>query len=145
MDNIIDYNMDNHALEKIRNAVASDRSIGLGITGLADALVMMKIKYDTEAALLAIEKMMRIIRDESYKTSIDLAREKGAFPLFDWEGYSQSKFVQGLPDGDPGRDQEARHPQQHRDHGALLSGRVRSSPRPVPESSRSSAPATAAG
>ncbi|HCV43144.1 MAG TPA: ribonucleotide-diphosphate reductase subunit alpha, partial [Bacteroidetes bacterium] len=40
MDNIIEYNMENHALDKIRKAVASDRRIGLGITGLADALMM---------------------------------------------------------------------------------------------------------
>jgi len=97
MDNIIDYNMENHALEKIRKAVASDRRIGLGITGLADALVMMKIKYDTQEALDETEKMMRTIRDESYKTSVELAREKGPFPLFAWEGYSRSKFVQSLP------------------------------------------------
>jgi ribonucleoside-diphosphate reductase alpha chain len=97
MDNIIDYNMENHALEKIRNAVASDRRIGLGITGLADALVMMKIKYDTQEALDETEKIMRTIRDESYGTSVELAREKGPFPLFSWEGYSRSKFVQSLP------------------------------------------------
>ena len=97
MDNIIDYNMENHALEKIKKAVASDRRIGLGITGLADALVMMKIKYDTQEALDETERMMRTIRDESYKTSVELAREKGPFPLFSWEGYSRSKFVKGLP------------------------------------------------
>ncbi|MDH4070646.1 MAG: adenosylcobalamin-dependent ribonucleoside-diphosphate reductase, partial [Ignavibacteria bacterium] len=98
MDNIIDYNMENHALPKIREAVASDRRIGLGITGLADALVMMKIKYDSKKALEVVDKMMNVIRDESYKTSVSLAREKGAFPLFEWEGYSQSKFVQKLPE-----------------------------------------------
>lgn len=97
MDNIIDYNMENHALEKIRAAVASDRRIGLGITGLADALCMMKIRYDSQAALDETDKIMRVIRDESYKTSIEIAKEKGAFPLFQWEGYSKSKFVQGLP------------------------------------------------
>ncbi len=97
MDNIIEYNMENHALEKIRKAVASDRRIGLGITGLADALVMMKIRYDSKEALDAVDKMMQMIRDEAYKTSIEIAREKGAFPLFEWEGYSQSKFVQSLP------------------------------------------------
>jgi ribonucleoside-diphosphate reductase alpha chain len=97
MDNIIDYNMDNHALDKIKKAVASDRRIGLGITGLADALVMMKIRYDSEEALDATDKIMRIIRDEAYKTSIEIGKEKGGFPLFQWEGYSKSKFVQGLP------------------------------------------------
>ena len=97
MDNIIDYNMDNHALEKIKRAVASDRRIGLGITGLADALVLMKIRYDSEEALEVTDRIMRIIRDESYRTSVELAKEKGAFPLFNWEGYSKSKFVQSLP------------------------------------------------
>jgi len=98
MDNIIDYNMENHALDKIKKAVASDRRIGLGITGLADALVMMKIRYDTQEALDETERMMRTIRDEAYRTSVELAREKGPFPLFSWEGYSRSKFVQALPE-----------------------------------------------
>jgi ribonucleoside-diphosphate reductase alpha chain len=97
MDNVIDYNMENHALDKIKRAVASDRRIGLGITGLADALVMMKIRYDSQAALDETEKMMRVIRDESYRTSIALAKEKGAFPLFQWDGFSKSRFVQALP------------------------------------------------
>ena len=97
MDNIIDYNMENHAFDKIKKAVASDRRIGLGITGLADALVMMKIKYDSEQALLETEKIMQVVRDEAYKTSIEIAKEKGPFPLFDWDGYSASKFVQNLP------------------------------------------------
>ncbi len=97
MDDIIDYNMDNHALDKIRKAVASDRRIGLGITGLADALVMMKIRYDSEEALKAVEQMMLLIRDEAYKTSIEIAKEKGAFPLYAWDGYSKSKFVHSLP------------------------------------------------
>lgn len=97
MDNVIDYNMEFHAFDKIREAVASDRRIGVGITGLADALMKMKIKYDSDAALKMTEKIMRIIRDTAYETSIELAREKGAFPLFDWKGYRQSKFVQALP------------------------------------------------
>lgn len=97
MDNIIDYNMDNHALDKIKKAVASDRRIGLGITGLADALILMKIRYDSQAALDVTDRIMRVIRDEAYRTSIALAREKGGFPLFRWDGFSRSKFVQSLP------------------------------------------------
>jgi len=97
MDDIIDYNMNNHALEKIRKAVASDRRIGLGITGLADALLLMKIRYDSQEALEAVDQMMKTIRDEAYRTSIALGREKGAFPLFQWEGFSRSKFVTSLP------------------------------------------------
>ena len=98
LDDVIDYNMDNHALDKIKEAVASDRRVGLGITGLADALVCMKIRYDSDEALQAVDKMMSTIRDAAYRTSVDLAREKGPFPVFNWEGYSRSRFVQALPE-----------------------------------------------
>ncbi len=97
MDNVIDYNMQYHAFDKIRKAVASDRRVGVGITGLGDALVRMKIKYDSDQALKVVEQVMRTIRDASYETSIELAKEKGAFPLFDWKGYKKSKFVRSLP------------------------------------------------
>ncbi|HCV43145.1 MAG TPA: ribonucleotide reductase, partial [Bacteroidetes bacterium] len=65
--------------------------------GLADALMMMKIRYDSDQALAETDKMMRVIRDEAYKTSIEIGKEKGTFPLFQWEGYSKSKFIQSLP------------------------------------------------
>jgi ribonucleoside-diphosphate reductase alpha chain len=98
LDDVIDYNMEAHALAKIREAVASDRRIGLGITGLADALARMGVKYDTDEALEAVDRMMETICRAAYQTSIDLAREKGAYPLFSWDGVSQSKFIQALPD-----------------------------------------------
>ncbi len=97
LDNVIEYNMDNHALPKIRDAVASDRRVGLGITGMADALVLMEKAYDSEEALQAVEEIMQTICHNAYETSIDLAEEKGAFTLFDWKGISKSKFIQGLP------------------------------------------------
>src|SRR5688500_2220393 len=98
LDDVIDYNMDAHALEKIKDAVSSDRRIGLGITGLGDALVRMGIKYDTDEALATVDRMMETICRAAYQTSIDLAREKGSYPLFSWDGVSQSKFIQALPD-----------------------------------------------
>src|SRR5688500_17454556 len=58
LDCVIDYNMENHALPRIREAVASDRRVGLGITGLADALVKMGIRYDTDEALRTVDRMM---------------------------------------------------------------------------------------
>jgi len=99
LDDVIEYNMDRHALPKIREAVASDRRVGLGVTGLADALMLMKVKYDSSEALQAVEQIMQTICHHAYETSIELAREKGAFTLFDWEGVSKSKFIQGLPQG----------------------------------------------
>ena len=59
--------------------------------------VKMGIQYDSEDALQTIEQIMQIFRDTAYETSIDLASEKGAFPNFDWSGYSKSKFVKNLP------------------------------------------------
>jgi ribonucleoside-diphosphate reductase alpha chain len=98
LDDVIDYNMEAHALEKIRAAVASDRRIGLGITGLADALARMGVKYDADEALAVVDRMMETICRAAYQTSIDLAREKGSYPLFSWDGVSQSKFIQALPE-----------------------------------------------
>ena len=77
----------------------SDRRVGLGITGMADALVRMKLKYDSDEALDVIEKIMQTICYYAYETSVDIAQEKGPFPVFDWNGISQSKFIQSLPKG----------------------------------------------
>ena len=97
LDNVVDYNMDRHALEDQKNNAKNDRRVGLGILGLGDMLVKMGIQYDSEDALQTIEQIMQIFRDTAYETSIDLASEKGAFPNFDWSGYSKSKFVKNLP------------------------------------------------
>ena len=97
LDNVVDYNMDRHALEDQKNNAKNDRRVGLGILGLGDMFVKMGIQYDSEDALQTIEQIMQIFRDTAYETSIDLASEKGAFPNFDWSGYSKSKFVKNLP------------------------------------------------
>ena len=97
LDNVVEYNMKRHALPKIMDAVASDRRVGLGITGLADALLAMGLRYDSDEALDVVEKIMQTICYNAYETSIDLAQEKKPFPLFDFEGISKSKFIQSLP------------------------------------------------
>src|SRR3989344_2269886 len=99
LDDVIDYNLNNHALPAIRDAVASDRRVGLGITGLADALVKRGIKYDSEEGLKATEETIRVIAYTAYDESVELAKERGRFSLFNWEGLSQSKFIQSLPEG----------------------------------------------
>jgi ribonucleoside-diphosphate reductase alpha chain len=97
LDNVVDYNMDRHALEDQKRNAKVDRRIGLGILGLGDMLVRMGIKYDSEDALQTIDQIMQIFRDTSYETSVELADEKGPFPNYDWTGYSKSKFVKNLP------------------------------------------------
>ena len=97
LDNVVDYNMDRHALEDQKQNAMNDRRVGLGILGLGDMLVRLGIKYDSEDALQTIDQIMQIFRDTSYETSMNLAMEKGKYPNFDWSGYSKSKFVKNLP------------------------------------------------
>jgi ribonucleoside-diphosphate reductase alpha chain len=97
LDNVIDYNLDRHALDAQKENATNDRRIGLGILGLGDMLLKMGIKYDSEDALQTTDQIMKIFRDTSYETSNILAQEKGAFPKYDWSGYSKSKFVKNLP------------------------------------------------
>ena len=97
LDNVVDYNMDRHALEDQKQNAKNDRRVGLGILGLGDMLVRLGIKYDSEDALQTIEQIMQIFRDTSYETSAELATEKSAYPNFNWKGYSKSKFVKNLP------------------------------------------------
>ena len=97
LDNVVDYNVDRHALEDQKENAMNDRRIGLGILGLGDMLVRMGIKYDSEDALQTIDQIMQIFRDTTYETSSELAIEKGQYPHFDWVGYSKSKFVKNLP------------------------------------------------
>ena len=97
LDNVVDYNMDRHALEDQKMNATDDRRVGLGILGLGDMLVRMGVKYDSEDALQTIDQIMTVFRDTAYDTSIELAKEKGQFPNFDWKGYNKSKFVKTLP------------------------------------------------
>jgi len=97
LDNVVDYNIDRHALDSQKENAKNDRRIGLGILGLGDMLVKMKIKYDSDDALQTVDQAMQIFRDTTYETSCDLAHEKGSFPNFEWDGYGQSKFVKNLP------------------------------------------------
>jgi len=97
LDNVIDYNMDRHALEDQKQNAMNDRRVGLGILGLGDMLVKMGIKYDSDEALNTIEEVMKVHRDTAYETSAELSNEKGHFPNFKWNGYSKSEFVKELP------------------------------------------------
>jgi ribonucleoside-diphosphate reductase alpha chain len=74
------------------------RRIGLGMTGLADALMMLGIRYGSEQSLRFAAETMRTICHAAYRASIELAREKGAFPFFAREKYLAGKFIQSLPE-----------------------------------------------
>jgi ribonucleoside-diphosphate reductase alpha chain len=96
LDNVIDASRF-PLPEQTENARGS-RRIGLGITGLADTLVMMGMDYGSEQSLAVAQQTIRLICHTAYRTSTDLAKEKGSFPFFDRKKYLQGSFVRSLPD-----------------------------------------------
>jgi ribonucleoside-diphosphate reductase alpha chain len=95
LDNVIDASR--FPLPEHANMARGTRRIGLGITGLADALLMLELHYGSDAARDAAARIMRSICHGAYRTSIALAREKGPFPFFDRERYLSGTFVASLP------------------------------------------------
>ena len=96
LDNVIDASR--FPLPEQRENAHGSRRIGLGITGLADALVMLGLRYGSTDSLAAAADIMRIIRHTAYRTSIALAAEKQSFRYFDRERYCQSAFIRSLPE-----------------------------------------------
>ncbi len=94
LDNVIDVS--NYPLDVQRDTVKNSRRIGLGITGLADALVMLGMHYDSDEARSMAASLMQSIRDNAYRTSVELAKEKGSFPSLDKERHLQGRFIQSL-------------------------------------------------
>ena len=85
MDNVIDVS--NYPLLQQREEACAKRRIGLGITGLADALAMCGLTYGSPEAASAAESWMAAIEHAAYQSSIDLAVERGPFPLFDSKAF----------------------------------------------------------
>lgn len=81
LDNVIDAN--NYPSEHIRQVALSNRKIGLGIMGFADALIKLNISYNSKKAIELGEKIMRFIKNEGHKESIRLGKERGNFPNFE--------------------------------------------------------------
>lgn len=105
LDNIIDIN--NFPDKIYENYQKSFRTIGLGITGLADMLAMVGMKYNSDLARYFVSDLMNFIALNTYKASIELAKEKGEFPLLDREKFVQSGFITkhcGLKEWDKVRD-----------------------------------------
>ena len=96
LDNVIDatpyFIADNE--QQQRNGT---RRTGLGTMGLADALIKMKVRYGSDESMPVVERIYRTIRDASYSASMEIAKEKGAFPKFDADLYMQGPFIRQLP------------------------------------------------
>ncbi len=95
MDNVIDVSQ--FPLEKQAVQARGARRIGLGITGLADTLIMLGLHYAEEDARALAAEIMRLICHSAYRCSIELAKEKGPFPFFERDQYLEGEFIRRLP------------------------------------------------
>ena len=94
MDNVVDAS--NFPLEQQAQEAQAKRRIGLGVTGLADALLMVGQRYGSDEAAATAENWLKAIARAAYLASVELAKEKGAFPLFDAEKYLASGTMQAM-------------------------------------------------
>lgn len=93
LDNVIDVSR--YPLPSQRLQSLGARRIGLGVTGLADVLVMLGMRYGSAASLSLTQEMMKHIAETTWQTSIELAKEKNPFPFYS-KKYLQGEFVQSL-------------------------------------------------
>jgi len=94
LDNAIDVSR--FPLPQQRHEAQAKRRIGLGITGLADALIMCGARYGSAEAVELCETWLAALRRSAYLASVEIAKEKGAFPLFDSEPYLKGESIRAL-------------------------------------------------
>ena len=98
LDNVID--LTTWPLEEQRLEALQTRRIGLGFTGLADALMMLGLRYDRAGGRAQAARIARMLRNSAVQASVDLARERGAFPCFDASRHlAAPAFASRLPPG----------------------------------------------
>ncbi len=97
LDNVIDLNV--YINDKMKRSQMNNRRIGIGTMGLADTMLVNKIRYGSEKSLEFIHYLYKFIRNEAYKASIELAKERGPAPNFDVDKYLRSEFIKTLPEG----------------------------------------------
>jgi len=94
MDNVVDASRFPLAAQQAE--AQAKRRIGLGVTGLADALLMVGLRYGSQEAATQTDDWMHQIARAAYLASVELAKEKGAFPLFDADEYLASGAMQHM-------------------------------------------------
>jgi ribonucleoside-diphosphate reductase alpha chain len=95
MDNAIDVSR--FPLEAQAHEARAKRRIGLGVTGLADALIFCRVRYGSPESLELIKMWLAAISHAAYRASVELAKEKGPFPLYDMNPYLARPHIQALP------------------------------------------------
>lgn len=96
LDNVIDASR--FPLPQQAERARGTRRIGLGITGLADALLMLGLPYGSDESLTLVREIMRLLCDTAYRASVWLAEEKGSFPYIDRDKYLEGAFIRSLPE-----------------------------------------------
>ncbi len=96
LDNVVDIS--NFPLPEQEQEAKAKRRIGLGVTGLADALIFCKARYGSDKGLALTRTWMKALQRAAYLASAELAAEKGAFPLFEAEAYLAGESIQELDD-----------------------------------------------
>ena len=94
LDNMID--LSRYPLEAQKREALAKRRIGLGVTGLADALIFSGVRYDSPEGRRLAGKWMAKVQNAAYQASADLAAERGSFPLYDAAAFARSPNVQAL-------------------------------------------------
>lgn len=95
LDNVLDVT--HYPLPEIKDESMACRRIGLGTMGLHYFLLKLGLKYSSEEGRFVIDKVWEFIRNSAYSASIELAQEKGAYPLFDRDTIVKSAFYKSLP------------------------------------------------
>jgi len=96
LDNV--YELAHFPVPRQREVARRSRRLGLGITGLGDALAMLGLRYGSDASLDAARAAMAAICHAAYRASAELARERGPFPAYRAESYLAGEFVRSLPE-----------------------------------------------
>ncbi len=97
LDDVLDYNDPRQPLQQQRDAARNSRRIGIGVTGLADMLIKLGMKYDTDEALMFVDELFDRIKQIAYDESIEIAKEKGSFGKFESAKHLSMPFIQALP------------------------------------------------
>ena len=95
LDNVLDATY--WPLPQQKAEAHAKRRVGLGYLGLGDALIMLGVRYDAEAGRSMAASITEVMRDAAYQASVELAKEKGAFPKLDVDKYLESGFAKRLP------------------------------------------------
>ena len=96
LDNVLDVTF--WPLEQQREESAAKRRIGVGFTGMGNTLAMLTLRYSDQEGRDMAKRIAECMRDSAYRASVELAKEKGAFPKFDAKGYlGKGTFASRLP------------------------------------------------